>query len=100
MISLSHGLSISIILFFLGMTSFIIRRNVLFTLISIEIMFNSIALALSILSIYWQDVNGQIMYLIIVTCAASDSAIGLALLLQLYRHHKTLNIDLLSEMKK
>ncbi|CAL4042539.1 NADH-quinone oxidoreductase subunit K [Buchnera aphidicola (Anoecia corni)] len=100
MISLFNSLSFSFILLFLGITGIMIRKNALFTLISIEIILSAIGLSIAILSTYWDDINGQIFFLTTLTCAASDSVIGLALLLQLYRIHKTLNIDLLNEMKK
>ena len=98
MISLFHGLFLSLILFTLGLTSLIVRRNVLFMLISLEIMINAAALALVVVSTYWQQPDGQIMYILAITLAASEASIALALLLQLYRNKKTLNINVLSEM--
>ena len=98
MISLFHGLFLSLILFILGLTSLIVRRNVLFMLISLEIMINAAALALVVVSTYWQQPDGQIMYILAITLAASEASIALALLLQLYRNKKTLNINVLSEM--
>lgn len=98
MISLFHGLFLSLILFILGLTSLIVRRNVLFILISLEIMLNAAALALVIVSTYWKQVDGQVMYILAITLAASEASIALALLIQLYRSKKTLNINILSEM--
>ena len=98
MISLFHGLFLSLILFILGLTSLIVRRNVLFILISLEIMMNAAALALVVVSTYWKQPDGQIMYILAITLAASEASIALALLLQLYRNKKTLNINVLSEM--
>ncbi|AYN24880.1 NADH-quinone oxidoreductase subunit NuoK [Buchnera aphidicola] len=98
MISLFHGLFLSLILFTLGLTSLIVRRNVLFMLISLEIMMNAVALALVVVGSYWKQSDGQIMYILAITLAASEASIALALLLKLYRRQKTLNINVLSEM--
>ncbi|QCI20315.1 NADH-quinone oxidoreductase subunit NuoK [Buchnera aphidicola (Brachycaudus cardui)] len=98
MISLFYGLFLSLILFILGLTSLIVRRNILFILISLEIMINAAGLALIVAGSYWQQVDGQIMYIFVITLAASEASIALALLLQIYRRWKTLNIDILSEM--
>lgn len=99
MISLFHGLFLSLILFILGLTSLIVRRNILFMLISLEIMMNAAALALIVVGAYWKQSDGQIMYIFAITLAASEASIALALLLQLYRRQKTLNINVLSEMR-
>jgi NADH-quinone oxidoreductase subunit K len=69
-------------------------------LISLEIMMNAAGLALIVVSSYWQQPDGQIMYILAITLAASEASIALSLLLQLYRYKKTLNIDVLSEMRK
>ncbi|QCI17570.1 NADH-quinone oxidoreductase subunit NuoK [Buchnera aphidicola (Acyrthosiphon lactucae)] len=98
MISLFHGLFLSLILFILGLTSLIVRRNILFILISLEIMMNAAGLALIVVGSYWHQADGQIMYIFAITLAASEASIALSLLLQLYRRRKTLNIDILSEM--
>ncbi|WP_343154395.1 NADH-quinone oxidoreductase subunit NuoK [Buchnera aphidicola (Aphis aurantii)] len=98
MISLFHGLFLSLILFILGLTSLIVRRNVLFILISLEIMMNAAALALVIVSTYWKQPDCYIMYILAITLAAAEASIALALLLQLYRSKKTLNVNVLSEM--
>ncbi|MDE5285630.1 MAG: NADH-quinone oxidoreductase subunit NuoK [Buchnera aphidicola] len=98
MISLFHGLFLSLILFIIGLISLIVRRNVLFILISLEIMINAVGFALVIGSTYWQQVDGQVMYIFAITCAASEASIALALILKLYEYKKKLNINILSEM--
>ncbi|XBC38327.1 MAG: NADH-quinone oxidoreductase subunit NuoK [Buchnera aphidicola (Floraphis choui)] len=98
MISLFHGLALSSILLILGLISLLIHKNVLFMLISLEIMINAVALASVVVGSYWNQVDGQIMYILIITFGASESGIGLALLVQCYRQFRTLNIDKLSEM--
>lgn len=99
MISLLHGLGLSIVLFMLGLIGIVIRRNLLFILLSLEIMINAAALTFVIVGSYLEQEDGQIMYILVITAAASESAIILALLLQLYRRYYTLNIDNISELR-
>jgi NADH-quinone oxidoreductase subunit K len=99
MIPLEHGLLLAAILFVLGLTGLIIRRNLLFMLISLEIMINAAALAFVVAGSYWHQPDGQVMYILTISLAAAEASIGLALLLQLYRRRQTLNIDTLSEMR-
>ena len=99
MIPLQHGLILAAILFVLGLTGLLIRRNLLFMLISLEIMINAAALALVVAGSYWQQPDGQVMYILAITLAAAEASIGLALLLQMYRRRQTLNIDTVSEMR-
>ncbi|MGP1939272.1 MAG: NADH-quinone oxidoreductase subunit NuoK [Arsenophonus sp. ET-DL9-MAG3] len=98
MILLQHGLILTTILFVLGLTCLLIRRNFLFMLIGLEIMINSAALAFVIAGSYWTQSDGQIMYILAISLAAAEASIGLALLLQLHRHYHSLNIDKVSEM--
>jgi NADH-quinone oxidoreductase subunit K len=98
MIPLQHGLILAAILFVLGLTGLLIRRNLLFMLISLEVMINAAALAMVVAGSYWGQTDGQVMYILAITLAAAEASIGLALLLQLYRRHHTLNIDTASEM--
>lgn len=98
MISLLHGLGLSVILFMLGLIGIIIRRNLLFMLLSLEIMLNAAALAFVVAGSYLKQEDGQIMYVLVITSVASESAIILALLLQLYRRYCSLSIDNISEL--
>ncbi|ABF14223.1 NADH-quinone oxidoreductase subunit NuoK [Candidatus Palibaumannia cicadellinicola] len=100
MISLSYSLSLAAILFMLGLTGIMIRRNLLFLLLGLEIMINAAALAFVIVGQYWGQADGQVMYILTVTIAATEASIGLALLLHLYRYYQTLDIDLISEMHR
>ncbi|MCC8380517.1 MULTISPECIES: NADH-quinone oxidoreductase subunit NuoK [Xenorhabdus] len=99
MIPLEHGLILAAILFALGFTCLIIRRNLLFMLIGLEIMINASALAFIVAGSYWLQPDGQVMYILAITLAAAEASIGLALLLQLYRRRQNLNIDIVSEMR-
>lgn len=98
-VPMQHGLVLAAILFVLGLTALVLRRNVLFMLIGLEIMINAAALAFVVAGSYWVKADGQIMYILAISLAAAEASIGLALLLQLYRRRQTLDIDALSEMK-
>ena len=99
MIPLTHGLILAAILFVLGLTGLVIRRNLLFMLISLEIMINASALAFVVAGSYWGQADGQIMYILAISLAAAEASIGLALLLQLHRRRQNLNIDSVSELR-
>ena len=99
MIPLQHGLILAAILFVLGLTGLLVRRNLLFMLISLEVMINAAAFAFIVAGSYWGQPDGQVMYILAISLAAAEASIGLALLLQLYRRRHTLNIDTVSEMR-
>ncbi|MBA2816613.1 NADH-quinone oxidoreductase subunit NuoK [Candidatus Pantoea persica] len=99
MIPLQHGLILAAVLFVLGLTSLVLRRNLLFMLIGLEIMINAATLALVVAGSYWGQADGQVMYILAISLAAAEASICLALLLQLYRRRQTLNIDTVSEMR-
>jgi NADH-quinone oxidoreductase subunit K len=86
------------ILMVLGIIGVIIRKNVLFILLSVEIMMNAAALAFIAAGARWMQPDGQVMFLFILAVAAAEVAIGLALILQIYHQHKSLDIDKLKEM--
>lgn len=98
-IPMEHGLALAGVLFALGLLGLLVRRNILFMLMSLEIMMNSAALAFVVAGSRWQQPDGQIMFLLILTLAACEACVGLALLLQLYRRFGSLDVDSASEMK-
>ncbi len=71
MIPLQHGLILAAILFVLGLTGLLIRRNLLFMLISLEVMINAAALAFVVAGSYWGQADGQVMYILAITLAAA-----------------------------
>jgi NADH-quinone oxidoreductase subunit K len=75
------------------------RRNLIFILMSIEIMLNGTGVAFVAAGSRWGQPDGQIMFLFILAMAASEVAVGLALVLRLYRHHPTLDADAVSDMR-
>lgn len=98
-IPLEHGLGVAAVLFVLGLVGVMVRRNILFMLLSLEIMMNAAALAFVVAGSRWGQPDGQIMFILILSLAAAEASIGLAILLQFYRRHHSLDIDAASEMR-
>ena len=73
MIPLQHGLILAAVLFVLGLTSLVLRRNLLFMLIGLEIMINAAALALVVAGSYWGQADGQVMYILAISLAAAEA---------------------------
>ena len=86
-------------LFAIGLTGLLVRRNVIFMLMSLEIMLNAAGLAFVVAGARWGQADGQIVFLFILTMAAAEVSVGLALVLQIYRRYKTLDTDAVSEMR-
>ena len=98
-IPMEHGLLLAAALFMLGLFGLLTRRNILWMLMSLEIMLNACALAFVVGGARWAQADGQIMFILVLTLAAAEASVGLALLIQLYRRFKTLDIDAASTMK-
>ena len=98
-VSMEAGLLLAGILFILGMVSVMIRRNIIFMLISVEIMLNAAGLAFIVAGSHWVQPDGQIMFIFILTMAAAEVSVGLALILQIYHQLKTLDSDAANFMK-
>jgi NADH-quinone oxidoreductase subunit K len=98
-IPLEHGLLLAAVLFTLGLVGVLTRRNVVFVLISLEIMLNAAALAFVVGGARWGQPDGQVMFLIIISLAAAEVAVGLGLVLQMFHRYKTLDLDVLGKMK-
>lgn len=94
-IPLEHGLILAALLFALGLVGLLVRRNVLFVLLSIEIMLNAAGLAFVVAGARWQAPDGQVMFLFLLAVAAAEVAVGLALVLGLRRRFGTLDVDVL-----
>lgn len=100
MVSLSHYLVLGAILFAIGLVGiFLNRKNVIILLMSIELMLLAVNINFVAFSHYLQDISGQIFVFFILTVAAAESAIGLAILVVLFRNMHTINIDDLDELK-
>ena len=98
-VQVTSGLLLAGILFMLGMIGVLIRRNIIFMLVCVEIMLNAAGMAFVIASAKWHQTDGQIMYLFILAMTAAEVSIALALVLQMNHQHKTLDVDSIREMK-
>lgn len=98
-VPLEHPLILAILLFAAGLVGLLVRRNVLFMLMSLEIMLNAAGLAFVVAGAHWAQVEGQIMFMFILAIAAAEVAVGLAIVLQIYHRFKTLDSDAVSEMR-
>lgn len=98
-VPLEHGLILCGVLFALGMIGLLVRRNVIFMLMSIEIMLNAAGLAFVVAGARWGQPDGQVMFIFILTMAAAEVSVALALVLQFYHRFKTLDTDAMSGMR-
>ncbi len=98
-IPIAHGLILAGILFSLGLVGVLTRRNIVFVLMSLEVMLNACGLAFIVAGSRWGHPDGQIMFILILTLAAAEVAVGLSLIIQLYRRYQTVDINVLSELK-
>lgn len=87
------------ILFSLGLTGLLVRRNLIFVLMSLEVMLNAAGLAFVIAGARWHQPDGQVVFMFILAMAAAEVAVGLALLLEIYRRFKSLDVDELNQMR-
>lgn len=99
MIPLQHALILAAALFALGLVGLLARRDVIFMLLSIEVMLNAAGLALVSAGAAWRQADGQVMFLFVLATAAAEVSVGLALVLQLYRHARSLDADAASSMR-
>src|SRR6188768_621667 len=98
-VPVESGLMLAGVLFMLGLISVLVRRNIIFMLISVEIMLNAAGLAFIVAGSRWVQPDGQVMFIFILTMAAAEVSVGLALILQIYHHFKTLDTDAANKMK-
>jgi len=98
-VPMTHGLVLAAILFSVGLLGVLIRRNIIFMLLSVEIMLNAAGLAFVVAGARWGQADGQVMFLFILAMAAAEVSVGLALVLQLNHQFKTLDTDAASTMR-
>ena len=92
-VGLEHYLVVSVLLFCLGLLGVVTRRNLLVIYMSLELMLNSANLALVAFSRFNDNLNGQILVFFIITVAAAEVAVGLALIVALYRKRQTAHVE-------
>jgi NADH-quinone oxidoreductase subunit K len=98
-VGLEHYLVVSVLLFSLGLLGVIVRRNVLVIYMALELMLNAANLALVAFSRFNSNLNGQLIVFFIITVAASEVAVGLALIVALYRRKQTTHVEDLTTMR-
>ncbi len=93
------GLILASILFLIGLIGVLVRRNIIFMLMSIEIMLNAAGLAFVTAGARWMQPDGQVMFIFILAMAAAEVSVGLALILQMHHRFKTLDTDALNNLE-
>lgn len=99
MIPLSYFLALSAVLFSVGVVGVLTRRNAIIVFMCIELMLNSVNLTLISFSAYRGDATGQILVFFVMVVAAAEAAVGLAIIISLFRNKQTVNIDEINIMK-
>ena len=97
--SLNYFLILALILFTIGVIGVLIRRNAIIVFMSIELMLNSVNLVFVSFSSFLGSTNGQIFVFFVMTVAAAEAAIGLAIIIALFRNKETINIDEINILK-
>ena len=99
MVPLSYYLMLSAALFIIGVTGVLIRRNIIIILLSIELMLNATNINFVAFSHYLHAITGQVIVFFTLTVAAAEVAIGLAIIIALYRKKASLNVEEINRMK-
>lgn len=99
MITLAHFVGLSFVLFTIGVVGVLVRRNLLTVLMSIELMLNAVNINLVAFSRQLGDLTGQVFSIFVIAVAAGEAAIGLAIIISLYRLKSSVNLDDVAELK-
>ncbi|MHB8881485.1 MAG: NADH-quinone oxidoreductase subunit NuoK [Thermodesulfovibrionales bacterium] len=99
MVPLSWYLILSAAVFSIGIFGFLTRRNIIIMFMSIELMLNAVNISLVAFSHYLQDLRGHVLVFFIITVAAAEASIGLAIIIALFRNKNTVHVDEMNEMK-
>jgi len=92
-VPLEHVIILSIIIFSIGIMGVLFRKNAIIIFMSIELMLNAVNLSLVGFSRYYNSVDGQVFVFLVMTLAAAEVAVGLAIIVSLFRNKQTINID-------
>jgi NADH-quinone oxidoreductase subunit K len=95
----THYVLLSAVLFSIGLVGVLVRRNIIIILMSIELMLNSVNINLLAFSVQWQNTVGQVFAVFVIAVAAAEAAVGLGILLAFYRNKETVNIDEMNLMR-
>ena len=96
---LSWYLALSAVLFTIGVTGVIVRRNIISMFMCIELMLNAVNLTFVAFASFFQDVTGQLFVFIVMTVAAAEAAVGLGIIIAIFRNRETLDVDEASVLK-
>jgi NADH-quinone oxidoreductase subunit K len=99
MVPISYYLVLAAILFSVGVASFLIKRNIITVFMSIELMLNAVNLTFVAFAHMWHQVEGQIFVFFVMVVAAAEAAVGLAIIIAIFRTRQTLNVDQVNLMK-
>ena len=99
MVPIAYYLVLAAILFSIGVCAFLIKRNVITIFMSIELMLNAVNLTFVAFAHMWHRVEGQIFVFFVMVVAAAEAAVGLAIIIALFRARQTLNVDQVNLMK-
>jgi NADH-quinone oxidoreductase subunit K len=99
MVPIAYYLVLGAILFSIGVCAFLIKRNVITIFMSIELMLNAVNLTFVAFAHMWHRVEGQIFVFFVMVVAAAEAAVGLAIIIALFRARQTLNVDQVNLMK-
>lgn len=98
-VPVDHVLVLSVLLFCLGLFGLLFRKDIIFVLLSLEIMLNASGMAFVAAGGNWGKPDGQVMFIFILAMAAAEVSVGLALIISLYDRFRTLDTDLYNRMK-
>jgi NADH-quinone oxidoreductase subunit K len=98
-IPIEIGLAIAGVLFCIGLSGVLVRRNIILILLSVEIMLNACGFAFVVAGAYWQGADGQVMYFFILAMAAAEVSVGLSLILQLHHQFGSLDANAIKKMR-
>jgi NADH-quinone oxidoreductase subunit K len=98
-VTMEHGILLAAILFCIGLTGLLVHKNIIYMLMSVEVMLNAAGLAFVVAGSAWQQADGQVMFIFILTMASAEVAVGLALIIQMLKKFKSVNIDKAGTMK-
>ena len=98
-VPVEHGLVLAGVLFALGLVGVLVRRNIIFMLLSIEVMLNAAGLAFVVAGSAWGQADGQVMFIFILAVTAAEVSVGLAMVLRLHHLLKTLDVDALDSLR-
>jgi NADH-quinone oxidoreductase subunit K len=99
MVPITYYLGLSVVLFILGVVGVLIRRNAIVIFMSLELMYNAANLAFVAFARYYQVLNGQLFVFFVMTVAAAEVAVGLALMVAIFRNKQTIDVDQMNSLK-